>query len=392
MGNRNKLTNKELLEKAKTLNNGQIFLMENGSFKRICPICEKSFVLTRQQLIANLKSDKIGCCSRSCAAKNRPSARINSVAFFEKGKEIDSTLERDGNGFSKKCPICGKRFPLTQTTLRTRLKKNIWSLGFCSKSCAAKFHRNTEEEKELRQKKAIERYGSIEARNHAVYLKQKEGIEKKYGSYSAFMKAVSKKGRETYFKKTGYSHNMRNPECMKINQEHRLATIRNFSKEQKERWYKARLETQKRNGTLLFGGKKPKSTAHSRKADSFFKELATQPFFVDKKCYFGVDEIALKSPKEQRWVFPDFFDEDDSIIVEFYGNFWHANPDYYKPQDIIKLPKLGEMTAEEIWKKDSERIDFIKNLGYDKIIIVWEKDYDEGKVTAQTIMEEINGL
>lgn len=61
----------------------------------------------------------------------------------------------------------------------------------------------------------------------------------------------------------------------------------------------------------------------------------------------------------------------NKVIIEYYGDFWHANPRKFKPDDWIKL--IG-MSAQEKWNSDRRRNFALRNLGY-KIIIIWENEW-----------------
>jgi G:T-mismatch repair DNA endonuclease (very short patch repair protein) len=67
---------------------------------------------------------------------------------------------------------------------------------------------------------------------------------------------------------------------------------------------------------------------------------------------------------------PDFINREQKIIIELFGDYWHANPQRFKPQDYIKQLKL---TSGQIWLKDKERLQQFHLLGY-KTIVLWEKD------------------
>ncbi len=58
-------------------------------------------------------------------------------------------------------------------------------------------------------------------------------------------------------------------------------------------------------------------------------------------------------------------------IIEFNGDYWHANPKIYKKDYINKTLNL---TAYEIWKKDEKRKKYIQKQGY-QLYVVWESDY-----------------
>ena len=69
---------------------------------------------------------------------------------------------------------------------------------------------------------------------------------------------------------------------------------------------------------------------------------------------------------------PDIILKDKKIVIEINGNYWHANPDMYKPNDLI-YKWGGKKSAKEIWSFDKSRIDQIESFGY-KVIVLWEKD------------------
>jgi len=68
----------------------------------------------------------------------------------------------------------------------------------------------------------------------------------------------------------------------------------------------------------------------------------------------------------------------DKKIIEFYGDFWHANPKIYSGNEYIKSFSINK-TANEIWLKDNDRIDSLKKLGYD-VLIIWENDWKKNKL------------
>jgi hypothetical protein len=73
-------------------------------------------------------------------------------------------------------------------------------------------------------------------------------------------------------------------------------------------------------------------------------------------------------------------------VIEFNGDYWHANPELYKEKEIVYLNK----TAKDIWQKDLEKIKFIKNKGFD-VIIIWERDFlSDPKYIVKKCLEFIN--
>ena len=57
-------------------------------------------------------------------------------------------------------------------------------------------------------------------------------------------------------------------------------------------------------------------------------------------------------------------------IIEFNGDYWHANPELYSKSDKLVKGK----TAESIWAKDASRIDRLTSAGYE-IMVVWENEW-----------------
>lgn len=59
-------------------------------------------------------------------------------------------------------------------------------------------------------------------------------------------------------------------------------------------------------------------------------------------------------------------------ILEYNGDYWHANPDLYKSDDLIKYP--GEIKkASDIWTRDEYKREIARRYGY-RVIYIWEKE------------------
>lgn len=100
-------------------------------------------------------------------------------------------------------------------------------------------------------------------------------------------------------------------------------------------------------------------------ADEFFKLLSDK--FSKNKIYTHVLGTGEKLIGKYHL---DYYDETLNIAVEFYGDFWHANPLIYKENDSI----LGVSTC-EIWERDKARENEIKQNGIKEVYIVWENDF-----------------
>lgn len=69
---------------------------------------------------------------------------------------------------------------------------------------------------------------------------------------------------------------------------------------------------------------------------------------------------------------PDAFDISTNTIYEFYGDFWHGNPNKF---DLNKINPCNKKTFGELYKKTLEREDLIKKAGYN-LVTIWESDWN----------------
>ena len=82
--------------------------------------------------------------------------------------------------------------------------------------------------------------------------------------------------------------------------------------------------------------------------------------------------LKYEEANKKRRFFYDIFIPKLNLIIEFNGDYWHANPDLYKASDLIHY-RFGNITAEDIWNKDLKKKKLAELAGY-SIITVWEKE------------------
>lgn len=88
-----------------------------------------------------------------------------------------------------------------------------------------------------------------------------------------------------------------------------------------------------------------------------YPEAAAGEFIWDEEC-------------NKKW-FPDIIC--DEFIIEVYGDYWHANPNFYSDNDIMYQGKL----AKQIREHDKHRISRIFSLTKKPIIIIWEHEINK---------------
>lgn len=83
----------------------------------------------------------------------------------------------------------------------------------------------------------------------------------------------------------------------------------------------------------------------------------------------------------------DIWIESHKTVIEIYGDYWHANPRYYHPTDILHL-FIGPTAAKDIWDIDKQRKDHIESFGV-KIIELWEHDIKNSFDTVTTMLYDM---
>ena len=89
-----------------------------------------------------------------------------------------------------------------------------------------------------------------------------------------------------------------------------------------------------------------------------------------------------------RVVYLDFFDKTTGRVIEFNGDFWHANPKIYTAESKINIPGSNSKIAKDIWEFDKTRLEFVRKFPYiTDILIIWEQEYreDENKTIQKCI-------
>jgi len=70
---------------------------------------------------------------------------------------------------------------------------------------------------------------------------------------------------------------------------------------------------------------------------------------------------------------PDAYDPTIKTVYEFYGDYWHGNPDVY---DHNNMNEIAKKTFGELYQNTIDRQTMIKEAGY-KIVYIWENDWKQ---------------
>ena len=218
---------------------------------------------------------------------------------------------------------------------------------------------------EKRKKTCLERYG-YESNLMIPELQKniKNILKEKYGE--SCYKEFADKRKKTFYRKYGVEHNTKIPEVLQKMISTRSETIKKLSDEQKNKWNNNRLNSYKKENSPGIFGKK-EFNVNSKIAKEFFNKLI---FYLNLK----ENDYEFEFLCEKFYV--DFLYK-NVCLIEFYGDYWHANPEIYKPNDIIGLK--DKILVEKLWEKDEKRTTAIQDKTNLPLIIIWEKSYKENK-------------
>lgn len=148
-------------------------------------------------------------------------------------------------------------------------------------------------------------------------------------------------------------------------------TIATFVRKYGEEEGRQRYEEYYRNRYNQFG--------QSKVALELFNKIMENTKVKKHKIWFDghPKEFGKYLHELDRYVFFDFFDETTGRIIEFNGDYWHANPLVYESDSIIHMPGKTTKLAKDIWQWDEARNKAIKSeFGYE-VLVVWHKEWNE---------------
>lgn len=92
--------------------------------------------------------------------------------------------------------------------------------------------------------------------------------------------------------------------------------------------------------------------------------------------FVGHEIFSSKNPYVVEWnnqtFLPDIVIPELKLIIEFFGDYWHGNPELFKEHEIIAQ---GKFTRKEVNEKDKKRIIDLKAATGFEVVIVWENSW-----------------
>jgi len=86
----------------------------------------------------------------------------------------------------------------------------------------------------------------------------------------------------------------------------------------------------------------------------------------------------------------DFCLKQFKVLIEVNGDYWHANPNIYNEDDLIKYPNNNIQKAKDVWNKDQQKKELAKNFNYD-VVCIWEQEINSknDEQVLQLLIERI---
>lgn len=113
--------------------------------------------------------------------------------------------------------------------------------------------------------------------------------------------------------------------------------------------------------------------------DELYSRLLTLGFH---KIFYtnNIGEWYIYDNIQKRMYYIDFFLKEKGLVIEFNGDYWHANPEKYKGTDIINYPNNKKEIAENIWENDAKKLNCVRRHPDIKdILVIWESEFRENK-------------
>jgi len=116
--------------------------------------------------------------------------------------------------------------------------------------------------------------------------------------------------------------------------------------------------------------------AHISKAETRISDLLTEMGVTHER------QLCLK--RGQKRFYYDLHIPSLNLVIEFNGDYWHANPSLYQADDIIPFSFAG-VCAKDIWEKDRVKLDWAREKGY-RVCVIWEQE------TLKLMMPQLKAL
>ncbi len=345
--------------------NDKVYL---NSFNNICKLCESEFIMVFD-CNGDIKVKNCTNCSNHSFSKKIYSilSGIEAQEIINKYNEKIINTRASYNNYVKKYGIIEgekkykKWVSQTNGSVTSFIKRYGKEEGEKRYDEFRKKCSNSKENyiKKYGEKEGIERYNkNVESHSKSSPRTLNYWVKKTDNYFDAVKKLndFQKRDKEFFIKKYGENGE-------KVFDEINIKKIKNSSYDYYIKKYG------KEEGHKIFLNKLIRKNGRKSKISQEFKNL------LSLKIDFEIqEEKQILIEEELKIFFVDFIIPEKNVVIEFYGDYWHANPKFYKREDMIKSKK-----ASQIWEEDKERISLIKSKLNCKVLTIWEDDFKKDK-------------
>lgn len=154
--------------------------------------------------------------------------------------------------------------------------------------------------------------------------------------------------------------------------------------ERQDKWQKTLDDKTEEEKILINKSKIPKTRSGGSvsKVSSELFNLIPNVWYHEYK--YGKEELYIRGKHGN--YFLDFVDMTTKKCIEFNGDYWHCNPEKFN-EDYKH--KMG-LSAKEIWDKDDNRFNDIKEEGF-QLLVIWELEFTKDReATLNKCIEFLN--
>ena len=278
----------------------------------------------------------------------------------------------------KTCRFCKKEF-------------NISNMGNHTRSCSFNPNKKEKKQKQTKEKMLdifIRKYGEETGKQkYLEYIKKvaltENNFIEKYGE------EIGKERWNNYINKqrNRFNSQERSEYFKKIKQE--IWYIEKYGEEIGKEKYKQIRKAQDRRSYEYFLNKYKNEEIAKKKYDEscnnarnsmtkmYYSKISQELFKKILKILNDKKEIFFAENNGEIKIENNYFDfKYKNKIIEYNGDYWHANPSLYKEDEIIH----GKL-VKDIWEEDNKKLKLLREYKYE-ILVIWDMDYknNSGKV------------
>lgn len=281
-------------------------------------------------------------------------------------------LKIENDKYYRICDWCDDIREIKKGTYKSNLKKEIHLCVSCNQKRATEASRQKPVWNKGLSKatdERIKKYSETQSKNKKGKEPWNKGLTKetdiRVKNYSKSLSIVNKgKGTLKYFVNK-YGNELGKIKYEELNKT-KIVTLKSMINKYGE------LEGAKKYEHFL----NSKRTPYSKVSQELFDRLYNYFNFKDHVYYAKLNK-EFRKINNQKVYYYDFVNTKCKKVIEFNGDYFHANPNKFNEFDTPH-PFDKTIVAKDIWEKDNEKINFIKSLGYE-VLIIWESDYYKNK-------------